>query len=84
MLKVEQISKEIETCEGCKRIFSPEIRKRGCTFYANRLDGYKFMMVLQNPLYNRKRHIAEKSEADRALSFNDRVRVHQRFFHACM
>ena len=79
-MKIEDIIKEIESCEECKKIFPQKFRKRGYTFYADHVANYEFMMVLQNPLFNNKRHAAEKSEADRASSLRDRIKVHQSFF----
>lgn len=80
-MKIEDIIKEIENCEECKKI-PQEFRKRGYTFYADHVANYEFMMVLQNSLFNNKRHAAEKSEADRAPSFKDRIKVHQKFFQS--
>jgi len=79
MTEYAKFIRNFKNCQECKKLFPDKINL-GYTLYANNFSGYKYMIVLQNPLYNEERYYQEKTEADKAKNLGEKVKVHQRYF----
>ena len=69
--RIREVFDLVRECQDCA------FKKRGFTFYADHASGYKYMLILQNPLWNPKRYKEEKEKAEQARDLEQRVRVHQ-------
>jgi len=79
MINFEEFYETFKECIECRKTLPESMRNNGFTFYASRFNDYKYMIILQNPLYNKERHKKEKTEST-GKSIQDRAKIHQKYF----